>query len=156
MATVTGYPFPIPADELGPLIVTLRTFQMDRQTQGGCDQCRESSVNPHILQWRLLCFYSMTTVSKYEAILLGMDWHLLCNDQFLLSIKRFYIVFSFLCSLPDRSITHAQIKHIWVYLVYIPLDMADTAATETPKLEDINIIICIRANFLGLYSIGNS
>ena len=107
MATVTGYPFPIPADELGPFIVTLRTFQMGRQTQNGCDQCWESSVNPHILQWRLLCFYSMTTVSKYKAILLGMDWHLLCNDQFSPSIKRFYIVFSFLCSLPDSSIAHA-------------------------------------------------
>ena len=54
-----------------------------------------------------------------------------------------FIIF---CSLvlPDNSITHPQIKHIWVYLVYM-------ATTETPKLEDIDIIICICAKFLALH-----
>ena len=64
--------------------------------------------------------------------------------------------FWFLCSFPHNPITHAQIKHIWVYPVYILPDMADMATTETSKLEDIDIIICIRANFLGLYSVGSS
>ena len=59
-------------------------------------------------------------------------------------------------SLPDDSITHAQIKHIWVYLVYITPGIADTATTETSKLEVINTTICIRANFLSLYGIGSS
>ena len=45
--------------------------------------------------------------------------------QFLLWIKRFYIIPYFFCSLPDNLITHDQIKHIWVYLVYIPHRMAD-------------------------------
>ena len=34
--------------------------------------------------------------------------------------------------------------------------MADTATTEASKLEDVDIIIRIRANFLGLYSIRSS
>ena len=77
------------------------------------------------------------------------------DGQFLPWIKRFYIIW-FLCSFPHNPITHAQIKHIWVYPVYILPDMADMATTETSKLEDIDIIICIRANFLGLYSVGSS
>ena len=148
MSTGTGYP--IPVDELGfPFNDLLQGIQMDRRTQGGCGQWWESSANLHMLQWQSQCFYSMTTVSKYETILLGMD-HWWCNGQFLLWIKRFLHHFLFLCSFPDNSITPTQIKHIWVYLVYIPPNMADTAIAETSKLDDINIIICIRANFLDL------
>ena len=81
-----------------------------------------------------------------------MQWPVLTLDQ------EVPYYFSFLSSLPDDSITHAQIKHIWVCLVYIPSysDMADTATTETSKLEDIDTIIYICANFLGLYSISSS
>ena len=49
MATVTGYPMPIPADELASFDVLLQGVQMDRRTRGRCGQRWESSVNLHVL-----------------------------------------------------------------------------------------------------------
>ena len=87
---------------------------------------------------------------KHETIFKGKD-HWRCNDQFLLWIKRFYIISNFFV----LYLTTPQIEHIWVHLAYIPPDMANTTTTETSVLEDIDIIICIRANFLGLYNISS-
>ena len=56
MTTVTGYPLSISADELDSVYVVLQAFQTYQQIRGGCNQCWESSVNLHILQWQLQCF----------------------------------------------------------------------------------------------------
>ena len=65
-----------------------------------------------------------------------------------------YIVSDFPFSLSDNSITHTQVKHVWVSLsLHIPPDTADMATTEASTLENVDIIICIGADSLALYSV---
>ena len=125
---------------------------VDRRTRCRCYQCSKSSINLHILQWQSRCFCSMNTVSKYESILLGMD-HWRWNHQFLLWIKRFYnISHFFTLYLTTRLLTLRSSTSGYILYTFRPTSL--TATAETSNLEDINIIICIRANFLYIASAG--
>ena len=60
----------------------------------------------------------------------------------------FYI--DLLFPLSNNLITYPQIEHIWVYPLNALSNMDDTTTTEAAKSEDVDIVICIRANSLGL------
>ena len=72
-----------------------------------------------------------------------------CNGQFLLWIKRFYIIPDFFapCLTTQVLLFRLSTYGYILYIYYIPLDNADMATTEAFKLEVINIIVYIRAIF---------
>ena len=141
MAAVISYP--IPANELGPLDLLFKAFDIQWQTHGRCADVQKLGAELQTLQWHSRCSSSMNTVSKNTG-----QSYCRCNVDCVVAISShsrsrsiLYTVFGFF-----PSIIHFQIEYIWVYPLWILSDMADMTVKETSKLDNVHSVIYFHTN----------